>query len=342
VTKARAARGIGRIGQCAALGLFGWTVAATPRAALADEGGLSFWLPGTFGSLSATPGTPGWSWATFYIHTDVASAAGAQFPRGGRIDVGVSGRGDLVGFGPTYVFATPVLGAQLSVSVLGIAGRSEASAALSLTGPLGNTIALSRTQDLTSFGDVIPQVALKWNQGVNNFMVYGSGDIPIGDYDPNRLANLGIGHGAIDFGGGYTYFDPKSGNEFSWVTGLTYNFKNTSTQYQNGMDFHVDWGASHFFNNKLQLGVVGYYLQQVSDDFGTPPALDGFRSRIAGVGPQVGFLFPVGDMQGYVNVKAYKEFAAQNRPEGWNAWLTFAISPAAEQPPASKPIVRKY
>jgi hypothetical protein len=32
-------------------------------------------------------------------------------------------------------------------------------------------------------------------------MVYGTGDIPVGDYDPRRLANLGIGHGAIDFGG---------------------------------------------------------------------------------------------------------------------------------------------
>lgn len=316
------------------------TASFTP--AMADEGGLSFWLPGTFGSLSAAPATPGWSWATFYIHTDVASAAGAQFPRGGRVDVGISGRGDLVGFGPTYAFATPVLGAQLSVSVLGIAGRNEATAALSLTGPLGNTIALSRTQDLTSYGDVIPQVALKWNQGVNNWMVYGTGLIPIGDYDPNRLANLGIGHGAVDFGGGYTYFDPKSGYEFSWVAGLTHNFKNTYTQYQNGMDFHVDWGASHFFANKLQLGVVGYYLQQVTDDFGAPPALGGFRTRIAGVGPQVGFLFPVGDMQGYVNVKAYKEFAAQNRPEGWNAWLTFAISPAAPEPASPKPIARKY
>jgi hypothetical protein len=34
-------------------------------------------------------------------------------------------------------------------------------------------------------------------------MVYGAGDIPVGDYDPNRLANLAIGHGAVDFGGGY-------------------------------------------------------------------------------------------------------------------------------------------
>jgi hypothetical protein len=315
---------------------------ASPLEVLADEGGVGFWLPGTFGSLAAVPSTPGWSWATIYYHSEVSSGAGAQFPRGGRLDVGIAGLGDLVFFGPAYTFATPILGGQLAVNVLGVAGRNEASAALSLTGPMGNTIAFSRTQDLTSFGDVIPQITLKWNKGVNNFMVYGAGDIPIGDYDPARLANLGIGHGAIDFGGGYTYFDPKAGNEFSWVAGATYNFKNTSTQYQNGIDFHVDWGASHFFKQQFQLGLVGYYYQQVTDDFGAPAALDGFRSRVAGIGPQVGYIFPMGNMQGYINVKGYKEFAAQNRPEGWNAWLTFAISPSAEPPPAtSKPMYTK-
>jgi hypothetical protein len=316
-------------------------VAGAPRAS-ADEGGVSFWLPGNFGSLAAAPGAPGWTWATVYYHTSVASKAGQQFPRGGRVDVGIAGQGDLAFFGPTYVFATPVLGAQMSVSLLGVAGRNEASAALSLTGPLGNTIALNRTQDLTSYGDVIPQVTLKWNQGVHNYMVYGSGDIPVGDYDPNRLSNLGIGHGAIDFGAGYTYFNPHTGNEFSAVAGATYNFKNTSTQYQNGVDFHLDWGASHFVTKQVQLGLVGYYLQQVTDDFGAPAALGGFRSRIAGIGPQIGYIFPLGDgLQGYLNLKGYKEFEAQNRPEGWNTWLTFAISPAAEPRPASRPVVRK-
>ena len=327
----------------------GWIAIAATAAVLAssssqaDEGGLSFYLPGSFGSLAATPGVPGWSWATIYYHSDVAAGANAQFPRGGRTDVGISGRGDLIFAGPSYVFATPVLGGQASFSVLGAAGRSEASAALSLTGPMGNTIAFARTQDLTSYGDVIPQLAMKWNFGTSNLMAYVQGDVPIGDYDPKRLANLGIGHGAIDWGGGYTYFDPKSGNEFSAVAGMTYNFKNTYTQYQNGMDFHIDWGASHFFDSKFQLGVVGYYLQQVTDDFGAPPALGGFRSRIAGVGPQIGYIFPMGDkLQGYVNLKGYWEFAAQNRPEGWNTWLTFAISPAAPEAAAPKPIVRKY
>jgi hypothetical protein len=27
-----------------------------------------------------------------------------------------------------------------------------------------------------------------------------AGDIPVGDYSPNRLSNIGIGHGAINFG----------------------------------------------------------------------------------------------------------------------------------------------
>jgi len=34
---------------------------ASPQPASADEGGVSFWLPGNFGSLAAVPGTPGWS-----------------------------------------------------------------------------------------------------------------------------------------------------------------------------------------------------------------------------------------------------------------------------------------
>ena len=82
-------------------------------------------------------------------------------------------------------------------------------------------------------------------------MIYGMGDIPVGAYDANSLSNIGIGHGAIDGGAGYTYFNPAKGHEFSAVAGLTYNLTNTSANYQNGVDFHVDWGASQFLSNKF-------------------------------------------------------------------------------------------
>src|SRR5262249_47340524 len=143
------------------------------------------------------------------------------------------------------------------------------------------------------------------------------------------IANLGIGHGAIDGGVGYTYFNPNTGNEFSAVGGLTYNFENTHTDYQNGIDGHLDWAASKFLTKQFQVGVVGYFFQQLTGDSGSGAILGGFKSSIAGVGPQIGYLFPVSDkVQGYINAKAYFDYYSANRPKGWNAWVTLNLSPA--------------
>ncbi len=177
--------------------------------------------------------------------------------------------------------------------------------------------------------------SLKWNEGVHNYLAYVTGNIPVGRYDQNSLANLGIGHQALDAGGGYTYFNPQTGYEFSSVVGLTYNFENTHTDYQNGIDLHWDWGASRFITKEWQIGLVGYAYQQLTCDSGSGDRVGCFKSRVMGIGPQVGHVFKISDgYQGYVNLKGYGEFAAAHRPEGWNVWLTFAISPAAPEPAA--------
>jgi hypothetical protein len=47
-------------------------------------------------------------------------------------------------------------------------------------------------------------------------------------------------------------------------------------------------------------------------------------------------------MQGYLNLKGYYEFDASRRADGWNAWLTFVISPAAPTPPTTRsPLLHK-
>ncbi|MET4389027.1 hypothetical protein ABIB73_004792 [Bradyrhizobium sp. F1.4.3] len=315
------------------------------QASRADESGVSLWLPGQFGSMAATPAVPGWSLGMVAYHTSVEASGNVAAAR--QIQIGqvpptanvslnanLKANGDLLFIAPTYTFATPVLGGQLAVGVTGLVGHLDTSIAGTLTAQVGPIVATRNgllSDSLTGVGDLYPLVSLKWNQGVHNYMVYGFGDIPVGAYDSTRLSNIGIGHGGIDIGGGYTYFNPATGNEFSGVAGFTYNFKNTATDYQNGIDFHFDWGASHFLSKQLFVGLVGYAYQQITDDSGAAPFLGGFRSRVLGAGPQVGYLFPIGDKQGYLNLKGYKEFAAENRPEGWNVWLTFAISNAAPE-----------
>jgi hypothetical protein len=194
------------------------------------------------------------------------------------------------------------------------------------------------------WSDLYPEASLRWNSGVNNFMVYSTGDIPVGTYDSSRLANLGIGHGAIDGGVGYTYFDEKAGHELSVVTGLTYNFMNPSTGYQNGVDWHLDWGASQFLTKTLQVGAVGYFYDQITPDQGCLQSLCPFESRTVGVGPQLGIIIPGASTQTYLNFKAYWDIDTQNRASGASAWITLAFSP---MPPSSSsksstaPIVTK-
>ena len=148
----------------------------------ADEGGVSFWLPGLFGSLAAVPQQPGWSLTSVYYHTSVS--AGADVSRAREFQIGkipvnltanvsakLDARADLAFALPTYTFATPVFGGQLSVGAIGIYGRVDTSLAGTVTGalatPLG-TFPFSRSDSIsdsvTGFGDVWPIATLKLEQ----------------------------------------------------------------------------------------------------------------------------------------------------------------------------------
>ena len=291
----------------------------------ADEGGLSFWLPGQFGSLAAVPTTPGWEVGTIYYHGSVSAGGDRSFPISGKVTAGVDGRANFVFLAPTYTFVDPVLGGQAGVSLAWAFGRSTATADVTITGPLGRTIAGSQTDSVFGGSDLYPLGTLKWNSGKNNWMVYAMGDIPTGAYQLGRLANIGINHGAIDGGGGYTYFDQEKGHEFSAVAGVSYNFENNDTHYHNGVDSHIDWGMSKFLSESTFIGLVGYYFYQLTGDTGSGATLGDFKARVGGIGPQAGYFFPLAGQKAFLGVKAYWEFGAINRADGWNLWLELAI-----------------
>ena len=69
----RFARSLTGLARRAGLATALTTVSFTAQPALADSGGVSFWLPGIFGSLAAVPVTPGWAYSTIYIHLNELS-----------------------------------------------------------------------------------------------------------------------------------------------------------------------------------------------------------------------------------------------------------------------------
>ena len=125
------------------------------------------------------------------------------------------------------------------------------------------------------------------------------------------------------------------------MTGFTANFKNSATGYTNGIDWHLDWGASQFLTKQLHVGLVGYFYDQLTSDSGCAPILCPFESRVIGIGPQVGVPFLGDDMQGYLNLKGYRRSENADRPDGYNVWLTFVLSPKAPAAAAPPPILTK-
>ena len=189
---------------------------------------------------------------------------------------------------PTWVPETPVANGRLALTMMGVVANNEIEADVNFQ---RIPVDIHRTDDTLGVGDLYPTASISWNSGVNNYKLYATGDIPVGDYDPKRLANIGIGHGAIDGGGAYTYFNPETGHELSGTLGFTYNFENTESEdYKNGIDMHLDWGVSQWLSKTTMFGVAGYLYYQLTDDtYPTDTPLGLLRERILGFGPLAKF-----------------------------------------------------
>src|SRR5260370_34525591 len=121
-------------------------------------------------------------------------------------------------FDLSYTFAKPVLGGQAAIALTANYGRKRTTDDVVTNSPLvvGSAVTTQSRFEMisdtaTGLGDLSPQVSLRWNAGVHNVMTYATGNIPLGIYNRTRLSNIGIGHGALDGGAGYTYFNEQTG-----------------------------------------------------------------------------------------------------------------------------------
>ena len=292
------------------------------QSVLADEGGVPFWMSGQYASMAAVPMATGWSLVAMpYVYSGNADKS-KSFQHGTSINAGLSARESLVLMQLGYVAEEKILGGQPYLGVGWGPGTNTTTASVSVVNP---STQLNRSNTSNGSTDIYPLASLTWNQGNNNFKTYVTGDIPVGTYSPTSLAAIGIGHAAMDAGGGYTYLNNTTGLEFSGVLGATYNWMNTQTNYKNGIDSHLDWSVSQFVSQNWQVGIAGYGYYQLTADSGSGDRVGAFKSRIAAVGPQIGYLFNLGKNQAYINLRAYKEFWAQNRVEGYATIATISI-----------------
>jgi hypothetical protein len=117
-------------------------------AARADEGGVSFWVPGFFGSLAAAPAQPGWAFAAINYYDSVRASGNVAAARqvtinrfnatvNVNLNANLKANPDLVLAIPSYTFATPVFGGQFQLALLATYGRSITEVNGTLTASAG-------------------------------------------------------------------------------------------------------------------------------------------------------------------------------------------------------------
>ncbi|TKC92271.1 hypothetical protein FAZ69_00835 [Trinickia terrae] len=134
---------------------------------------------------------------------------------------------------------------------------------------------------------------------------------PTGQYDKNRLANIGRHYWSAEPVLGVSYLQ-RWGINADLKVMYDFNGLNDATDYRSGQELHADFDLGWGFNNGWKVGVGGYVYQQTTADRQYGNTVPDSRGRAMALGPTV--IFDAGKW--FVSVKYQKEFGVRNRPEG--------------------------
>jgi hypothetical protein len=147
-----------------------------------------------------------------------------------------------------------------------------------------------------------------------------------GDYDKNKLANLSTNTWTFIPSVAYTKIFPKPNIELSASWSVNFDTENYATGYQNGILSDLELMAVKRFKCGAGVGVIGSWIQQLTDDGGTTAdKLNGFSGRAFGVGPVLTYSTKVGKSHLDFNLRWVHEFENKNRVEGDLAMLNVTL-----------------
>jgi hypothetical protein len=95
-----------------------------------------------------------------------------------------------------------------------------------------------------------------------------------------------------------------------------FNTEQRDTHITPGDAYTLEWGISKSVCKEADLGVVGYYQQQVTGNSDKKSPLN----RVAAIGPEVSMMFPKQML--FVSLRYNYEFMAESRAQGNAVTLT--------------------
>ncbi len=145
---------------------------------------------------------------------------------------------------------------------------------------------------------------------------------PSGSFDPQDLTNPGKGYwGHMLTAGGTWFFDEPKTWAATALCRYEINMENSDLDVTPGHEFTLEWGASKTLAKTIDVGLVGYYQQQVTEDHGHNGAVASDNlDHAASIGPEVNAFIP--KIKLFASLRYLYEFSASDRPQGHTVTLT--------------------
>ena len=155
-------------------------------------------------------------------------------------------------------------------------------------------------------------------------------NLPSGSYARDDMANTGTGYMMVMPLIAATYLS-DSGFEVGVKPMLDINWTNKETGYHSGNAFHVDYIVGQRIGKSWNVGINGYYFQQLQNDTQrensftqgiaasplAPYAFDGNKSKAFAVGPAINYNYK----NMFFRLKVQFDTMVENRPETQRYWF---------------------
>jgi hypothetical protein len=177
-------------------------------------------------------------------------------------------------------------------------------------------------QSRFALGDVfVEPITLSWHWKQADLGIGYGFWAPTADYDVTRgPLNTGQGFwGHMPTLGATFYADEEKTWALSALARYEINHKHTDLDITPGQTLSLEWGLSKTLAKFYDVGVVGYWQQQTTEDSGSQALTDALDSVVA-VGPEVNILWP--KILFFTSLRYNYEFQSKDRPQGHTITLT--------------------
>jgi hypothetical protein len=284
--------------------------------ARAAEGGSTEYLGGyTAFAAGYVPPDPG-AYLTSELYYYDASISRVAFHGRLAVTVGTDMYFDTLQW--TQVTSHTLLGGSFGFGLALPFGYDQVRASL-------QPVNIKRSTSAFGLGDlVLVPGFLGWHSGdwYANFAL--SVYAPTGEYDPNQPLSLSRHFWALDsaFSGSLL---TDWGFDLSASLGYTVNWENPDTQYKSGDVVHLDLALGQYLSHHFKVGLVGYAVVQVTPDSGSGAILGPFESDVYAAGAALEYDTKLRAREMSLQLRWYREFAAQNHLAGNALYLTLDL-----------------